>query len=68
MRLTKAQLARAARLLGRKGGRVTAKRLTADERSASAKRASDARWSQQDELKRINERNAEFWRKREGMQ
>lgn len=72
MSLTRAQLARAARILGAKGGRATARRLTADERSAFAKRASDARWlaertQQQEKLKRINARNVEFWAKRGGM-
>jgi hypothetical protein len=66
MSLTKAQLARAARLLGRKGGLATAARLTADERSASAKRASDARWEANRTLSDVNKANAEFWRKREG--
>ena len=34
----------AAVALGRKGGKTTAKRLTAAERSASAKKAAAARW------------------------
>jgi hypothetical protein len=71
MSLTKAQIARVARLLGSKGGRATASRLTPEERSASAARASDARWArvwdEQAELKRVNEMNAAFWASRRGV-
>lgn len=33
--------------IGQKGGRTTAKRLTAKQRAASAKRAARARWAKQ---------------------
>ncbi len=36
--------ARAGRTGGRKGGKVRAERMTAEERSAAAKRAAQARW------------------------
>jgi hypothetical protein len=66
---TRTELSRAAQLLGSKGGRTTAQRLTLDERRASAQRASAARWSrvrdaEQDELKRVNANNAELWEPR----
>ena len=66
MGLTKKQIARLARILGARGGRSTAARVTADERSASAKRASDARWEANRTLRDVNKANEEFWRKREG--
>ncbi len=40
-----AELTRAARLLGSKGGHVTAQRLTPEERSASAQHAVRVRWA-----------------------
>jgi hypothetical protein len=39
------QKARAGRVGGRKGGRVRAERLSAEERSESAKKAAQARWA-----------------------
>lgn len=38
------QQARAGRLGGRKGGKARAGRMTAEERSAAARRAAQARW------------------------
>ena len=35
----------AAVALGRKGGKATAKRLTAEERTESARKAAEARWA-----------------------
>jgi hypothetical protein len=37
--------ARAGRAGGRKGGKIRAERMTAEERSAAAQRAAKARWS-----------------------
>lgn len=39
------QLERAARLLGRKGGRVTAQRLSPEQRRENAKKAIAIRWA-----------------------
>lgn len=39
------QQAQAGRAGGKKGGKVRATRLTAEERSSAAKRAANARWS-----------------------
>lgn len=36
--------ARAGRVGGRKGGKIRAERLTAEQRSASARQAAEARW------------------------
>ena len=33
------------RKMGRKGGRATAKRMSAEQRSAAARKAAQARWS-----------------------
>jgi hypothetical protein len=41
------QQARAGRKGGAKGGKVRASRMTAEERSAAARRAAESRWSQQ---------------------
>lgn len=65
--LTKKQLARIAKILGARGGKARAARLTADERSASAKHAVDARWEANRTLSSVNKANEEFWRKRGGM-
>jgi hypothetical protein len=40
------QQARAGRIGGRKGGKVRASRMTAEERSEAARRAAESRWSQ----------------------
>jgi hypothetical protein len=42
---------RAAVALGRKGGKATAKKLTAEERTASARKAAEARWVKAKEAK-----------------
>jgi hypothetical protein len=39
------QQAKAGRAGGRKGGKVRASRMTAEERSRAAKKAADARWA-----------------------
>jgi hypothetical protein len=39
------QQARAGRVGGQKGGKVRASRMTAEERSAAAKKAAEARWA-----------------------
>ena len=48
-------LSRAARLLGRKGGRVTAQRLSAEQRSANGKKAIAIRWARYREAHSDNE-------------
>lgn len=40
------QQARAGRLGGQRGGKIRAQRMTAEERSESARRAAESRWSQ----------------------
>jgi hypothetical protein len=35
--------------LGRRGGKATAKKLSAEQRKASARRAAEARWNKQNE-------------------
>jgi hypothetical protein len=39
--------ARAGRVGGHRGGKVRAQRMTAEQRSAAARHAAEARWSQQ---------------------
>jgi hypothetical protein len=49
------QLQRAARLMGRKGGRVTAQRLSPEQRSANAKKAISIRWARYRSARSVNE-------------